>query len=149
MKRIAIILTLILGLAVTACKNGDDIGYLYGLWIVENVTVDGEVVFDAEIANENGIVMAWKFQNDIVQLSVTNELHEGELWTGLWQCDDLTYVSTIEFDFPAADRMPEFLLLSDRMSVESVWDAPVGDEWMIWNYLGPEGQNCEMVMHKL
>lgn len=150
MKRILGILILILGCALSGCHNGDDIGYFYGQWVVDTLTVDDELVFDGEIANEElGEVVSWRFQNNIVQVGINFRLLDSQVWVGRWKCDDITYHTTMQLYFPHYDKMPEFMMLSENMNVGVDWDAPVGDEWMILTYQGPDGQQCVMRMHKL
>lgn len=60
LSRIIVFITLMF--ASINCTNNGNIGFLYGLWLLEDFTIDG-VEADIEVSHYN-----WRFQSNIIQI---------------------------------------------------------------------------------
>lgn len=82
---------------VSSCTtNNGDIGMLYGVWNIDNITID-----DVEQTSwrDGGWYSDWRFQNNIVQIRRFNRLHDYQYCVGTYTHTG----NTLEFNFNHSD----------------------------------------------
>lgn len=128
----------------SSCTNGGDIGYLYGQWMINTLTVDEVVTYDGSESQTQPLQSTynWRFQGELIQLTENSEYQEFELWTGKWELND----DCLFLRLPHYDKMPSFLYLTEFMEIHIV---EINNKNMVWSYTNNNGQNCILKMHKL
>lgn len=72
-----------LALLISSCwTNHGDIGYFYGQWALTSMTINSE---DADIDVRNYF---WKFENNIIEIQKTFEMHDYITVLGTWEEKD-------------------------------------------------------------
>ena len=69
--------------AVSCRTNNGDIGFLFGSWLLEDMTVDGETP-----AGFNPEETFWSFQNNIIRVSRVGFMYERDDRWGTWAEED-------------------------------------------------------------
>lgn len=118
---------LLLMLLTGACQNNGDIGYLYGTWRIESMTLNGEP--QPELAAQTLI----SFQSDIIEVQrIIDSDGTYANYFGTWseEGDKMTVDFTHhadDYDFPAPEwlgwnsRYPITLIVTDRTSRSMTW----------------------------
>ncbi len=79
-----LLIFVLLSVAAMSCRtNNGDIGHLFGSWLLEDMTVDGETPedFDPEVT-------FWSFQNNIIRISRVGFMYEHDDRWGTWTEED-------------------------------------------------------------
>lgn len=102
-----------IALVGVSCKtNNGDIGNLYGIWVLESVYVGDTPLEDWR---DNISSVDWRFQNNIVQITRANALHDYEYRIGTFTHEN----HTLELNFTHSD--------DENPSGQGIYAAP---EWL-------------------
>lgn len=146
-KSFLLLLILVLVGTVSSCKmNNGDIGALYGVWVLEQIKVDGKEYSGWSEGEYNNSF--FQFQNNICFVTRTSERFDAENRAGTWQW--IVEETEIQLDFSHTDQenplpggfrygSPEWLLLNGSTSYnfEVIWH---GEKKMTWQTVNTTGQ---------
>lgn len=123
---IALIIAAAVIITISCTRNDGNIGSLFGAWRLESVTIDG-------VSTNIPAPQTWAFQNDIICISVADDMHTATPHYGTWQHDpgktltlrfdhsDATSdaSATGRYDFPSGIGIPPhgiftMLILSEK-----------------------------------
>lgn len=134
-----IITSLAMILACSSCTNGGDIGTLYGMWLFDEATVDGEPV-EADLEQ-----YSISFQSNVVRLIHTYDHNEFVSNMGFWERDgsdlqlDLSSQSADWFFFRPIGFEPGVM----RMTIESE-----SSHSLHLRYVDPQGRTFRYNLRK-
>ena len=78
-----IVIIIIVGLFASCCRNGGDIGFLWGTWKLESIEINGE----RDLQYQQNCF--WKFQQNVICIEAVNdESHERTDHFGTWELID-------------------------------------------------------------
>ncbi|MCH5219406.1 MAG: hypothetical protein J1F20_02460 [Muribaculaceae bacterium] len=155
--KIFLIALTFVSLALTGCRmNNGDIGELYGIWVVTEVTVDGEIYEGWRSDGWNDTF--FQFQNNICFVTRTNELYDQETQTGTWEWIEDKKLIALNFthtDNQFPDNIPggflygspTWLLLTESRvyNFDVTWD---GKRSFVWTTVNSDGQILTYTMKK-
>lgn len=73
-----ILAAIILATVCGCTKNDGDIGHLFGSWLIQEITVDGN------IDSSYGGNVVWAFQSSLIRMSVVLPHHQVDNYMGSW-----------------------------------------------------------------
>ena len=155
-KSVFVVFLLVTLLTLGGCRvNNGDIGPLYGIWVLDEMKVDGEVYQGWKNALYPNTF--FQFQNNICFVTRTSDRYDADNRVCTWQW--LDYDTKMELDFSHVDnelpipggyryRAPEWLLLTEsvKYDFEVVWS---GKKQMTWSTVNTEGKLLSFSLQKI